>query len=93
MANAIVLFEIMPESPETNLEEVKDKIEALVKETGSKGNCDSKIEPLAFGLKKLIFGAMYEISDDNDFDGTAEKMVDVEGVQSAKVLKVDLAMG
>lgn len=93
MANAIVLFEIMPESPETDLEAVKAKIDAIAKEAGSKGDSDYKIEPLAFGLKKLTFGAMYEISDDNDFDGTAEKMAEVKGVQSAKVLKVDLAMG
>jgi len=36
--------------------------------------------------------AMYEV-EGGDFDGTAAKMGEIEGVQSAEIAKMDLALG
>jgi translation elongation factor aEF-1 beta len=93
MANAILTFKIMPEAIDTDLEVIKEKAFKIAKENGSKGEMQGKIEPIAFGLKQLLILAMYEVTDDSDFDGIAEKMSTIEGVQSSEVLSMDLAMG
>lgn len=93
MANAIVTFKIMPESPEIDLEAIKEKAFSIAKENGSKGEMQGKIEPVAFGLKQLMVYAMYEVNDNNDFDAIASKMGELEGVQSSEVHNMDLAMG
>jgi elongation factor 1-beta len=92
MANAILTFKIMPQSPEIDLEAVKDKAFAIAKEAGSKGDMQYQINPIAFGLKELLVLAMYTV-DDSNFDAIAEKLETIEGVQSAEVYKMDLAMG
>ncbi len=93
MANAILTFEIMPESPETDMEAVKEKALEIAKKHGAKGNMESSVEPLAFGLKKVIIMGMYEVSDDKEFDDIPEEMAKIEGAQDAKIAKMDLAMG
>jgi translation elongation factor aEF-1 beta len=92
-SNAIVTFEVMPESPESDFEGIKTKAEAIAKEHGAKGEMISKIEPLAFGLQKVIIMAMYEMNDDMDFDSISGAMAKIEGVSNASVAKMDLAMG
>lgn len=82
----------MPESPEVDLEPVKEQAFAIAREAGSKGDMQSKINPIAFGLKELLVLAMYSV-DNMDFDAIAAKMANIEGVQSAEVYKMDLAMG
>ena len=93
MGNAIITFEIMGASPDADLESVKEQALEIAKQEGAKGNMESSIEPVAFGLKKVVLMAMYEVSDSMDFDGIAEKMSKLEGVNDAKVAKMDLAMG
>ncbi len=93
MANAIITFKIMPESPDVDLEVVKEQALKIASEQGAKGSMQSNIVPLAFGLKQLDLLAMYEVGDDVDFDTIASKFLTIEGVQSAEVAKMDLAMG
>lgn len=82
----------MPESPEVDLGAVKEKAEAIAKEAGSIGDMQVKEEPIAFGLKAVLVLAMYEV-EGSDFEAIAAKMQDLEGVQSAEVAKMDLALG
>ena len=93
MANAIITFEIMPTSPDVDLEPIKEQALQIAREEGAKGNMESKIEPVAFGLKKVIIMGMYEVADDKDFDAIPAKMKEIEGVQEAEIAKMDLAMG
>lgn len=93
MGNAIITFEIMGASPDVDLEPVKEQALEIAKAEGAKGNMEASIEPVAFGLKKIILMAMYAVTDDMDFDGIAEKMSKIEGVNDASVAKMDLAMG
>lgn len=93
MANAIITFEIMPESPDVDIATLKDQLVEIAKNAGAKGEMQDKIEPVAFGLKKLIIYAMYEVSDDKDFDAICDKMMEVEGIGQAKIANMDLAMG
>jgi len=82
----------MPESPDVDLEPIKTKALQIAEEAGSIGEMQTKIEPFAFGLKAVIVLAMYDV-DGADFDGIAQKMGQIEGVQSAEVAKMDLALG
>lgn len=93
MANGIVTFKAMPESPDVDTEIIKDKMLEIAKKHGSKGDMQSKIEPLAFGLKAIIVMAMYEMSDDMDFDVVKDEMAKIENVSTAEIINMDLAMG
>jgi translation elongation factor aEF-1 beta len=93
MANAIITFKVMPESPEVDFEKITSEALEIAKNNGSKGEMQSKIEPLAFGLKQILIYAMYEMSDDKDFDQISSAMAKIEGVSSAEIINMDLAMG
>jgi elongation factor 1-beta len=92
MAKAIITFKLMPESVEIDLEPIKEKALKIAEEAGAIGQMQSKIEPIAFGLKAVMVLAMLEVVG-GDFDGIAAKMGELEGVQSAEVAKMDLALG
>ena len=92
MAKAIITFKLMPESVEVDLEPIKEKALAIAREAGSIGEMQSRIEPIAFGLKAVMVLAMLEVVG-GDFDGIAAKMQEIENVQSAEVAKMDLALG
>ena len=93
MANAIVTFKIMPKSPEVDCDAIVEKAKAIATETGAKGSVAHEIKPLAFGLKEITVIGMYEMTDDFASDSVADKMAEIEGVNSAEVANVDLAMG
>ena len=92
MAKAIITFKLMPESPDVDLEAIKTKALEIAQEAGSIGQMQTKVEPIAFGLKAVLILAMYDV-EGADFDGIAQKMSEIEGVQSAEVAKMDLALG
>lgn len=92
MARAVITFKLMPESPEADLEPIKEKAQAIAKKAGAIGEMQAKEEPIAFGLKAVLVLAMYEV-EGSDFDKIAEKMKEIEQVQSAEVAKMDLALG
>ncbi len=82
----------MPESPDVDLEAVKQKCYELGAKLGAKGTMDSKIEPIAFGLCQLILLGMWG-SEGYNFEEIALEFEKIEGVSSAEVYKLDLAMG
>jgi elongation factor 1-beta len=92
MAKAIITFKLMPESPDVDLEAIREKAMAIAKAAGAIGEMQSKLEPIAFGLKAVMVLAMYDV-EGSDFDAIAEEMGAIEGVQSAEVAKMDLALG
>ncbi|MBU0469902.1 MAG: elongation factor 1-beta [Nanoarchaeota archaeon] len=92
MAKAIITFKLMPESPEVDLEPIKQKALEIARAEGSIGEMLAKEEPIAFGLKAVLIMAMYEI-EGKEFDAIAAKMGEIEQVQSSEVAKMDLALG
>ena len=92
MSKAIITFKLMPESPEVNLEPIKEEAEKIAKEAGAIGEMQVKEEPIAFGLKAVLVMVMYEV-EGADFDGIASKLGEIEHVQSSEVAKMDLALG
>ncbi len=92
MAKAIITFKLMPESPDIDLEPIKKEAMEIAKQNGAIGQTQVKEEPIAFGLKAVLVLAMYSV-ESQDFDAIAAKMGKLEGVQSAEVYKMDLALG
>ena len=92
MAKAVITFKLMPEAPDTNLSTIKDKASVIAKKAGAIGEMQVKEEPIAFGLKAVVIMAMYEVQG-SDFEGIANQMSTIKGVQNAEVAKMDLALG
>ncbi len=92
MAKAIITFKLMPESPDVNLEPIKEQAKTIAREAGALGEMVVKEDPIAFGLIAVLVMAMFDV-EGADFDGIAEKMVRIPEVQSAEVAKMDLALG
>ncbi len=92
MARAVVTFKLMPESPEVDLNSIKEKALEIAKSSGAIGDMHAKEEPIAFGLIAVLILGMYKV-EGTEFDQIAEKMQHIPGVQSAEVAKMDLALG
>lgn len=95
MAIAVVTIKIMPESPATDLEKIKEKAQSLIREfTRREDPRDQKveIEPIAFGLKalKIIFTMDEKLGSP---DALEEKILAIKGVQSFEVTDVRRAIG
>ena len=91
MAQVILTFKLMPESPEVDLEALEVKAqEAISNNKGELGK--SEIEPIAFGLKALN---LFVTAD--EAEGSPDEMEDalraLEGVQSCEVTDVRRAIG
>ena len=89
MAKAIITFKLMPESPDVNLEVISKKAQDIAQKAGAIGQMQTKIEPIAFGLKAVLVMAMYDV-EGSDFDAIAEKMSLIDGVHKPEVPNIDL---
>jgi elongation factor 1-beta len=92
MAKAIITFKLMPESPDVDLEPIKEKAQEIAKKHGAIGSLVVKEEPIAFGLKAVLVLAMCVV-EGADFEKIAEEMGTIADVQSAEIAKMDLALG
>ena len=92
MGKAVITFKLMPESIEVDLEPIQKKAFQIAKDAGAIGEMQTRIEPIAFGLKAIMILAMYEV-EGSDFEAIANKMGELEGVQSSEIAKMDLALG
>lgn len=82
----------MPESPDVDLEPIKVQARDIAQKHGAIGQMQIKEEPFAFGLNSVLVLAMYNV-EGSDFDVIASEMGRIAGVQSAEVVKMDLALG
>ncbi len=85
MGTAGIKIKLMPESPDTNLNAIKEKAKAIVKEKGGK-NREYEEEPIAFGLKAVI--AFFELSEDIEPEEIEKPFKTIEGVNSTQVIDV-----
>jgi elongation factor 1-beta len=85
MGDVAATIKIMPESVETDLNELKSKLETVIPD-GAK-LFGSRIEPVAFGLKALIMVILV-----GDIEGGTEQVeaafATVPGVESVQVIEV-----
>lgn len=92
MTNAIVTVKIMPTSPETDLEAVKEKALADITAFNDGKETKTSIEEVAFGLKALNIIFVIDESKGSP-DPIAEKIAAYEEVNSAEITDVRRAIG
>jgi len=76
MGNVAVSIKIMPESPDTDLEKIKKDISKKIQIK------DSKIEPLAFGLKAL---RILVVVPDKSIENLENDIKSVEGISEIEI--------
>ena len=81
MGNVAIALKIMPESTETDLEKIKSEISKKIRIQ------DSKIEPIAFGLKAL---RILVIVPDKETGDIENKIREVNGVSEVETESVTL---
>lgn len=92
MGIAVVTIKVMPESPEVDLEIIKEQVAKMVVEFAGEGDTKASIEPVAFGLKCLNY--IFVMDEDlGSPDVLAERVQEIEGVQSADISDVRRALG
>jgi elongation factor 1-beta len=90
MGIAAVQFKIMPESPDTNLNAITEKVKSILEENdGVFSNAEE--EPIAFGLKALIISFAYP--EEKEIDEIGNKFGEIEGVSSAEMADYRRALG
>ena len=90
MGIAGIKIKIMPESPDSNLEEIKQKAKAIVGEKGGK-NCSFEEELIAFGLKAVI--AFFAWPEEKELENLEEKLKKIENVNSVQIIDMRRAIG
>jgi elongation factor 1-beta len=91
MATVGIRFKIMPESIDTNLEELKVKLKDATESFESGVFNDTKEEPIAFGLKALI--VTIALSEDEESDAVEKAFKEIEGVSSVELIDYRRAVG
>lgn len=92
MANVVITFKIMPESPDTDLAAIEGDAKKKITAFAGEGEIKTEQEPIAFGLKalKMIF-----VMDESK--GSTEELekdiASIAGVNSVEVIDVRRAIG
>lgn len=92
MANVIVTVKIMPSSPEIDLKKLEEEAKKLIASFAGRGETKIEIEPIAFGLKALKITFVMDEKKGSP-DPVAEKINELEGVNSAEIVDVRRAIG
>ena len=89
MGSVNIKLKIMPASPETNLEEIKEKIKEKLESEGGKG-CFFEEEPIAFGLKAIVATFIYP--EEKEFEPVENELGKIENVNSVQVIDMRRAL-
>jgi len=84
MGDVGITIKVMPSSPEIDLEEVSNKIKNMLNVQ------DSRIEPLAFGLKALKILIIVPDKQGANTDKIEEMIKEIDGVETAETQDVSL---
>ncbi|MCK5043744.1 elongation factor 1-beta [Candidatus Pacearchaeota archaeon] len=90
MGIALIKIKIMPSSPESNLEEIKQKAKLMVEEKKGK-NPKFEEEEIAFGLKAVIIS--FQLDENYELDPIEEGLKTIEEVNSVQVVDMRRAIG
>ncbi len=92
MADVIITFKIMPESPDTNMERLEDDVKKKIAKFSGNKEFRVNVEDIAFGLKALNITFIMD-----EGKGSTEKLEDdisnIEEVSSVSVVDVRRALG
>lgn len=91
MTNVIITFKIMPEAPDTDLQEIKHKAVELITAFGGYVAKD-EVHPVAFGLNALHL--IFTIDENRGTtDDVEAQIAELPHVQSVNVIDVRRALG
>ena len=82
MGTTLIKIKIMPSSPDTDLEKIKDSAHIIISENNGK-NIVFDEEAIAFGLKAVI--ASFDIDESEPLEPIEERLRKIENVNSAEV--------
>ena len=91
MASVIATIKIMPESPEIDLNSIEEPAKKLIAEFAGEGETKTEQEPIAFGLKALKITFVMDEAKGSP-DPLADKIKEIEGVNSSEVVDVRRAI-
>lgn len=81
MAKMIVTIKVLPDSPERDLNELRKKVEEIIKEEGKLYK--ESIEPIAFGINAMVF--VYIVDESKGTEGIENKIKGIEGVGDVNI--------
>ncbi len=87
---AIVKIKLMPSSPETNLEEIKEKARKLIESEDGKG-VKFEEELIAFGLKAVIVFFLWD--EEKELELLENSLEKIENVNSVEMIDMRRAIG
>ncbi len=90
MAKVLIIARVMPESPETDLESIKQEAQAFLKSEGALQVSFEEI-PIAFSLKALMVKT--DFPEEKGTDIVEEKLTSIKGVSSVKIEDYRRAFG
>ena len=90
MAVVAIKIKVLPESPDSDLEDIKKKIEDSLKKAGAIKINSIEEEEIAFGLKALIITLSWPEEKATD---EVENAVKVQGVSSVEIIDYRRAFG
>lgn len=90
MGTSAVQYKIMPKSVDANLKKIKDSIKKVIQENGG---VYSKVEeqPIAFGLKALLFSFAYP--EEKEIDELENKFKKINEISSVEMTDYRRALG
>ena len=95
MAFAFITMKVMPESPDVDLAALEIKVKDLIQgytDSPNEDNTKVTAEPLAFGLKALLFKFAVDEAK-GATDNVEEKINALDGVVSVEVVGISRALG
>jgi elongation factor 1-beta len=90
MAIAAIITKIMPDSPDTNLEEIKNSAKQEMEKEGAQ-NISFEEKPIAFGLKAVMMKMAWK--EEKDTSIIEEKLSKIKNVSSVKIEDYRRAFG
>ncbi len=84
MGSVALIIRVMPESPEVDLEKLKEEIRKRIK-----GLNDMQEEPIGFGLKALKIAVVVNDTG-GESDAVEQEVNDIEGVERAEIIELTL---
>ncbi len=90
MGTVLVTIKIMPESVDTDLEAIQEKVKQITKEKGGEKST-TKTEPVAFGLNAIILN--FALDESKSIDDIQDKLKELSEISSAEVIDFRRAFG
>jgi len=90
MGTVAVKIKVMPDSPETDMKEIEEKVRETLKKAES-GSPQTEIQPIAFGLKALI--VLFGWPEEKALEEFEETLRRIKGVGSVEVIDMRRAIG